>query len=105
MLRIQYRMHPSISAWPSKFFYRNGLVNAPVVSNRRDPVSTFPWASHMRVAFVNVEASDARSSEHSSISNVGEAEMIAEIAGLDAAGTLATQAPEGPGVAPRLMPP
>ena len=34
MLQEQYRMHPAISAWPSRFFYRGRLSDAESVQGR-----------------------------------------------------------------------
>ena len=34
MLQEQYRMHPAISAWPSKHFYKGLLVNAESVRGK-----------------------------------------------------------------------
>jgi hypothetical protein len=32
LLAVQYRMHPEIRAFPSRFFYENALQDAPQVS-------------------------------------------------------------------------
>ena len=40
MMNIQYRMHPAISAFPSKEFYDGKLTDAPVLLSNRLPLAT-----------------------------------------------------------------
>ncbi len=42
MLRIQYRMHPSIVKFPSETFYNNSLITCDHIKNRRPA----PWHEH-----------------------------------------------------------
>jgi len=43
MLRIQYRMHPSIVSFPSKTFYNNNLITCDLIKNR----SPAHWHNHI----------------------------------------------------------
>ena len=55
MLTVQYRMHPSISAWPSQEFYHGQLLNDITVTSLQ-PLSGFPWPSDQsNVAFVHCD--------------------------------------------------
>jgi len=93
LLREQYRMHPALSAWPSKHFYSGLLVDA-VHATDRPPIKGLLWPtaksgdSHSPVVFMNFsEASESGTLEvqdsFSSYSN--EAEARAAVAIVDAA--------------------
>jgi superfamily I DNA and/or RNA helicase len=45
MLREQYRMHPAISAWPSRWFYSGRLLDGAGVdaTSRGAPFHASPW--------------------------------------------------------------
>ena len=47
MLSEQYRMHPAISAWPSRFFYESKLLDGPEL--RDGTLRKAPW--HSRPCF------------------------------------------------------
>jgi hypothetical protein len=58
LLKIQYRMHPSIAVFPSHQFYNNLLENG-VGDEHRPSVPGFNWPSSLvRVAFINVKGSE-----------------------------------------------
>ncbi|KAK9810079.1 hypothetical protein WJX72_004466 [[Myrmecia] bisecta] len=42
-LQVQYRMHPSLSEFPSNMFYEGTLQNGITQSERRHPGAAFPW--------------------------------------------------------------
>ena len=66
MLTTQFRMHPAISAYPSRAFYR-GRLRDGVNGHDRPPPSGFAWpqtTAHGITPFVflNVESSEQRES-------------------------------------------
>ena len=42
MLKIQYRMHPAISKFPSQVFYNNYLLDG-IAEKERKVNKNFPW--------------------------------------------------------------
>jgi len=55
LLNTQYRMHPSISSFPSEHFYMGLVVNGLICSSR-PPILGFPWPNmEFRVCFVNIK--------------------------------------------------
>ena len=52
MLDIQYRMHPSISSFPSSQFYSGQLKDGPRTSERHRTAVDFPWAVDAKTASV-----------------------------------------------------
>ena len=42
LLQVQYRMHPTLSKFPSNFFYEGALQNGVNAEDRKLPVD-FPW--------------------------------------------------------------
>lgn len=42
-LEVQYRMHPSLSDFPSNMFYEGSLQDGVLTHQRTLPASTFPW--------------------------------------------------------------
>ena len=74
LLDEQYRMHPTISRWPSELFYGDRLKNAPSVKNL-EPIPGFPWPEdHSGVAFVHC---DGEESQHgNAFSNDAECDAV-----------------------------
>ena len=54
LLDVQYRMHPSISAYPTAVFYQGGISDAPGLSKTREPSSCPLWDTQCPVSFVGV---------------------------------------------------
>ena len=75
-LSIQYRMHPSISRWPSDEFYGGSLQNAEEVT-RRPLLKGFPWARDTATAFVHVAGNE--SMEGTSAMNEEEQRVVREL--------------------------
>ncbi|KAI9319888.1 AAA domain-containing protein [Dichotomocladium elegans] len=73
LLNIQYRMHPAISAFPSNFFYKSLLHDAPDMAKN----TAAPWHSHQYLSpylFFNVEEGQERTGAGRSVYNAAEAE-------------------------------
>jgi hypothetical protein len=75
MLNIQYRMHPAISAWPSRRYYNGALRDG--TSSRPQPAD-FPSWMHP-CAFYNIDSSDEDNSQGSSFKNEVEASYLAAV--------------------------
>ena len=77
LLDVQYRMHPSISEFPSYKFYNSQLHNG-ISPSDRPIVQGFDWPSQLtRVAFINVKGTEQIYS--SSIQNSREVEVVVEV--------------------------
>lgn len=50
-LQVQYRMHPSLSEWPSNMFYEGSLQNGVSDNERMLPGSCIPWPNPTRPMF------------------------------------------------------
>ena len=78
MLKVQYRMHPAIAAFPSKAFYKGELLSGTPPSARRAPMG-FDWpVPAVPLAFVDVPDGYERS-DGSSQTNPVEAQKIVNI--------------------------
>jgi hypothetical protein len=78
MLKVQYRMHPAIAAFPSKAFYKGELLSGTPPSARRAPMG-FDWpVPAVPLAFVDVPEGVERS-DGSSQTNPAEAQKIVNI--------------------------
>ena len=85
MLKVQYRMHPAIAAYPSKAFYAGALLSGTPPSARRAPMG-FDWpVPAVPLAFVDVPDGYERS-DGSSQTNPVEAQKIVNIVKKLAAG-------------------
>ncbi|XP_073007942.1 probable helicase MAGATAMA 3 [Typha latifolia] len=74
MLKIQYRMHPEISIFPSKEFYGGSLQDGELVNRKR------PWHSYRcfgPFCFFNIDGIETQSSGSGSWVNEQEIEFIA----------------------------
>lgn len=79
MLDRQYRMHPHISAFPSKEFYGGNLIDgfdASAIVNLRPPASSYLVPSRS-VVFLNHDEKERR--KGGSRLNEGEANIVAAI--------------------------
>jgi predicted DNA helicase len=75
MLRMQYRMHPAISAFPNAEFYEGQLVDGPKVRVRK------PYHDHPLFGpflFIDVKGVEERHGGHSAM-NVAEATLTAAL--------------------------
>lgn len=50
-LKVQYRMHPFLSEFPSNVFYEGDLLNGITVDARRLPEVDFPWPNVSKPSF------------------------------------------------------
>ncbi|KAJ1617727.1 P-loop containing nucleoside triphosphate hydrolase protein [Pavlovales sp. CCMP2436] len=79
LLRVQYRMHPTIGEFPCDAFYA-GAVTTGIRAADRPPVTGFAWPkADMPVAFVHARGG-SESAEGASKSNAVEAELVCRIA-------------------------
>ncbi|XP_031482358.1 regulator of nonsense transcripts 1 homolog [Nymphaea colorata] len=54
-LQVQYRMHPSLSEFPSNSFYEGTLQNGVTINERQSPGIDFPWPVPNRPMFFYVQ--------------------------------------------------
>jgi regulator of nonsense transcripts 1 len=54
-LQVQYRMHPSLSEFPSNNFYEGTLQNGVTINERQSPGIDFPWPVPNRPMFFYVQ--------------------------------------------------
>lgn len=79
MLKTQYRMHPSISQFPSIEFYDSLLKNG-VSADQRIAPSGFIWPNwDMPVAFIPIDGLEGTDTENASRYNTDEAIKVTEI--------------------------
>ena len=79
MLSFQYRMHPSIAAFPSYTFYNDRLENGITASDRVDTRSGFPWPLKAPTFFYHIDSQEEHSSTGKSFVNRAEAQAVLEI--------------------------
>lgn len=53
--QVQYRMHPSLSEFPSNSFYEGTLQNGVTINERQSPGIDFPWPVPNRPMFFYVQ--------------------------------------------------
>lgn len=79
-LTIQYRMHPSLSEWPSATFYEGSLQNGIAMSQRELPAIKFPWpAVDKPMMFYNCVGYEEISASGTSFLNRQEASMCEQL--------------------------
>jgi superfamily I DNA and/or RNA helicase len=79
MLNEQYRMHPSISLFPSSFFYEGKLLNSSN-TNFYSPIPGFSWPGENRWAFIDSGKLNSQEEQSGmSLINLVEAEMVCSI--------------------------
>ena len=89
LLDTQYRMHPSLAAFPSAQFYASRLRSAPSAADRMPPRG-FPWpqggegdGDNSPLAFVDVpHGQERRVGQSDSVCNLAEAALVAHVVGL-----------------------
>lgn len=78
LLNVQYRMHPSISRFPSQNFYQNELMDGSDVCTKTvRPWNQFSKFDHFR--FYHVDGSEKKSEKTKSTYNVEETDTILNI--------------------------
>ncbi|ESL06566.1 regulator of nonsense transcripts 1 [Trypanosoma rangeli SC58] len=78
-LEVQYRMHPSLSLFPSDQFYEGTLQNG-VTAEQRDASWVFPWPDPTRpIFFYNTTGSEELGANGSSYLNRAEAALTERI--------------------------
>ncbi|KAK2376777.1 P-loop containing nucleoside triphosphate hydrolase superfamily protein [Trifolium repens] len=81
MLNVQYRMHPSISMFPSKEFYDNQLSDAQIVTEISYNKCFLEGTMYGSYSFINISKGKEQSNHDHSLKNVIEAAAISEIIG------------------------
>jgi regulator of nonsense transcripts 1 len=79
LLRIQYRMHPAISAFPNEHFYEGKLEDGVKVSDRVAPAGLLWPDWECPIAFLPVEGGEIRSPDGTSKENLAEASWVARL--------------------------
>jgi len=77
MLNVQFRMHPSISAFPSMQFYDGALLDAESTTDRLRPDVTFPWPHPNSPSFFLHVAGAEAQNNRGSYANAVEAAAVA----------------------------
>ncbi|XP_019172078.1 PREDICTED: uncharacterized protein LOC109167512 [Ipomoea nil] len=79
LLNIQYRMHPSISLFPNRRFYKGKVMNGPNVTNLRYEKRFLEGNMFGPFSFINIrKGKEELDCKHSS-KNMAEASVVAEI--------------------------
>jgi senataxin len=81
MLNLQYRMHPSISRFPSKEFYGGQLSDANIVREITYNKRFLEGKMFGPYSFINISKGKEQSNLDHSLKNVIEAAAISEIIG------------------------
>ena len=79
LLKIQYRMHPSISSFPNKAFYENQIIDAPVVKERTYSKSYLQDNIYGTFSFINVSRGQENFDKGYSPRNLVEAAVVTQI--------------------------
>ena len=79
LLRIQYRMHPAISAFPNERFYNGRLEDGVEASDRITPAGLL-WPNwECPIAFLPIKGGEVRSPDGTSKENPTEASWVAQL--------------------------
>nr|KYP48372.1 Helicase sen1 [Cajanus cajan] len=81
MLNVQYRMHPSISMFPSKEFYDQQLSDAPTVRETSYDRRFLDGKMYSSYSFINIPKGKEQSNHDHSLMNKIEVAAISEIIG------------------------
>ncbi|CAA7020232.1 unnamed protein product [Microthlaspi erraticum] len=79
LLNMQYRMHPSISIFPNRKFYGKKILDAPSVRMRSHERTFLPERMYGPYSFINVAHGREEFGQGSSLKNVVEVSVVAEI--------------------------
>ena len=79
LLRIQYRMHPAISAFPNERFYDGRLEDGVEASERATPAGLLWPDWECPIAFLPIEGGEVRSPDGTSKENPTEASWVARL--------------------------
>lgn len=79
-LAVQYRMHPSLSSFPSNMFYDGALQNGISDNDRMRQLNGFVWPSRIPMFFLACIGIEEMSSSGTSFLNRGEASLIEKLA-------------------------
>ncbi|XP_039173758.1 LOW QUALITY PROTEIN: uncharacterized protein LOC104455602, partial [Eucalyptus grandis] len=80
LLNIQYRMHPSISLFPTSNFYKNQILDAPDVQSKSYRKSHLPWPMFGPYSFINIpDGREQIGDDGCSLRNPVEVEVISRI--------------------------
>merc|ERR1719277_964963 len=78
MLKVQFRMHPLISEWPSRRFYEGQLRNG-VSAEERLPMPGLTWPEAGGVAFIPSSEVEDSTPDGSSKLNHGECNTVCRL--------------------------
>ena len=79
-LQVQYRMHPSLSAFPSMTFYEGSLQNGVSITDRTIHGISFPWpVPNKPMFFYHTNGKEEISASGTSFLNINEAANIEKI--------------------------
>ncbi|XP_030461792.1 uncharacterized protein LOC115681845 [Syzygium oleosum] len=80
LLNIQYRMHPSISLFPTSNFYQNQIMDGPNVKSKSYRKSHLPWPMFGPYSFINIpDGREQAGDDGCSLRNPVEVEVILRI--------------------------
>ncbi|KAK2430636.1 P-loop containing nucleoside triphosphate hydrolase superfamily protein [Trifolium repens] len=79
MLNVQYRMHPSISLFPSKEFYDGQLFDAPLVGKESYNKCFLQGEMYSSYSFINIAKGTEHFGHGQSLKNMVEVAVISEI--------------------------
>ncbi|KAF8031623.1 hypothetical protein BT93_D0747 [Corymbia citriodora subsp. variegata] len=80
LFNIQYRMHPSISLFPTSKFYHNQIVDGPNVKSKDYRKSYLPWPMFGPYSFINItDGQEQIGDDGCSLRNPVEVEVISRI--------------------------
>ena len=80
MLKVQYRMHPNISAISSKLFYNSCIKNGVTIEERTDPNTTLMWPNQSTpILFIDISGKEELSSTGKSYLNQIEIMCVLDI--------------------------
>ncbi|KAL4299543.1 hypothetical protein S83_058278 [Arachis hypogaea] len=79
MLNIQYRMHPSISKFPSEEFYDKQLADASIVKLTSYNKQFLKGKMYGSYSFINISRDKEQSNHDHSLKNIAEAAAVSQI--------------------------
>ncbi|KAK3421370.1 hypothetical protein EUGRSUZ_G02028 [Eucalyptus grandis] len=80
LLNIQYRMHPSISLFPTSKFYQKQILDGPNVKSKSYRKSRLPWPMFGPYSFINIpDGEEQIGDDGCSLRNPVEVEVISRI--------------------------